>query len=435
MPVWLPKTDYVTPPAPDQTPSQTGAPARIAALDLIRGVAVLGILAVNIAGFAGPIDTTDSPALAPTTMAGHASLASEASFAFVFLVFEGKMRALFSLLFGASMLLFIERTEARGADGNVLQARRLGWLACFGYLHYVLLWWGDILFNYAVCGFFALMLRRLSLRALAIAGFGGFAAWHLWGAMDTLPTVLAEEHVRQGTASAAEHAATLRDLAATHWRIARDLAQAHLGFAAMAAAKWRSAAGWPLVVTLYTIGETLPLMLLGMALHGSGFFNGLWPRRRVVALAGLGITLGLVWTLALLGWAAPRHFPPLAMPYILSYWAGPEHLAGALGLAALLVLATPRMASSALGARLAATGRMAFSNYLATSMVMCWVFYGWGLGLEGRVSPLAQMALVVGGWGLMLGWSKPWLEHFRQGPLEWAWRSLTQGRVMGFRRG
>ena len=408
---------------------------RIAALDLIRGVAVLGILAVNIAGFAGPIDTTDSPALSPMALAGHAPFAGEASFAAVFLIFEGKMRALFSMLFGASMCLFIERADGRGRYGEGLQLRRLLWLGCFGYLHYVLLWWGDILFDYAVCGVFALMLRRLSPRALVIAGLGGFAAWHLWGVADTWPTILAEEHLRLGTASATEHASVLRDLTATHSRITRDLAQTQLGFAANAAAKLRLAPFWPLVVTLYTIGETLPLMLLGMALYASGFFTGAWPRRRMLALAGGGLAIGLIWALALLGWALPRHFPPLAMPYILSYWAGSEHLAGALGLAALLVLATPRMAASALGARLAAAGRMAFSNYLATSMVMCWVFYDWGLGLEGRVSPMGQMALVVAGWAVMLGWSRFWLTHFAQGPLEWVWRSLTEGRVMRFRRG
>ena len=401
-------------------------------------MAVLGILAVNIAGFAGPIDTTDSPALAPTATAGHVSLASEAGFAFVFLVFEGKMRALFSLLFGASMLLFIQRAMAGGRDGAALQLRRLLWLGAFGYLHYLLLWWGDILFDYAVCGLLALALCRLSPRALVIAGVGGFVAWHLWGALDSWRDVMAEEHVRHGTASAAEHAIVARDLAAAHWRIARDLAQARLGFGAQIVAKWRLAPYWPFLVTLYTLGETLPLMLLGMALQATGFFNGGfssggWPRRRLLAVAGGGLALGLAWALAVLVWAWQRHFPSLAMPYVLTYWAGPEHLAMALGLAALLVLGAPRLLASRLGLRLAAAGRMAFTNYIATSVVMCGVFYGWGLGLEGRVGLAGQMALVLAGWALMLAWSKPWLAHFRQGPLEWAWRSLAQRRMLRFR--
>jgi uncharacterized protein len=123
------------------------------------------------------------------------------------------------------------------------------------------------------------------------------------------------------------------------------------------------------------------------------------------------------------------------MPAIFSYWAGPEHLAMALGYAALLMLAAPRLLNNRLGARLAATGRMAFSNYLATSAVMCAIFYGWGLGLEGQISRTAQLGLVALGWALMLAWSKPWLARFRQGPLEWAWRSLTEWRVMEMRKG
>ena len=398
-------------------------------------MAVLGILAVNIAGFAGPIATTDSPALLQSGLAGHASFADEASFAAVFMIFEGKMRALFSLLFGASMLLFIERAERRHQDGDLLQARRLLWLGLFGYLHYVLLWWGDILFNYAVCGFFALMLRRLPVRALAIVGLAGFAAWHLWGALDSLPTIMAEEHLRLGIASAAERALVAGNMADVHQRIAQDLAQAHLGFIAQAGDKLATAAGWPLVMTLYTIGESLPLMLMGMALYRSGFFAGAWSQKRLAALAGLGLVAGLGWALVLLGWVWKRHFPPLAMPDILSYWAGPEHLAMALGYAALLMLAAPRLLDSRLGARLAATGRMAFSNYLATSAVMCAVFYGWGIGLEGQISRTAQLALVALGWALMLGWSKPWLAHFRQGQMEWAWRSLTEWRVMEMKKG
>lgn len=396
---------------------------------------MLGILAVNIAGFAGPIATTDSPALLQSGGIGHASFADEASFAVVFVIFEGKMRALFSLLFGASMLLFVERAERRHQDGDLLQGRRLVWLGLFGYLHYVLLWWGDILFNYAVCGIFALMLRRLPVRALVVAGLAGFAAWHLWGALDSLPTIMAEEHTRLGIASAAERTLMAGNLADVHQRITQDLAQAHLGFVAQAADKLATAAGWPLVMTIYTIGESLPLMLLGMALYRSGFFAGSWSPRRLAALAGLGLALGLGWALALLGWVWVRHFPPLAMPDILSYWAGPEHLAMALGYAALLMLAAPRLLNNRLGARLAATGRMAFSNYLATSAVMCAIFYGWGLGLEGEVSRTAQLGLVALGWVLMLAWSKPWLARFRQGPLEWAWRSLTEWRVMEMRKG
>ena len=105
----------------------------------------------------------------------------------------------------------------------------------------------------------------------------------------------------------------------------------------------------------------------------------------------------------------------------------------ALGYLAALVLAAPRLLTTGVGQRLAAAGRMAFSNYLGTSLVMCSLFYGWGLGLVGRVPHALQPAFVLLAWGLMLAWSPWWLARFRQGPLEWLWRSLTEARALPFK--
>ena len=88
----------------------------------------------------------------------------------------------------------------------------------------------------------------------------------------------------------------------------------------------------------------------------------------------------------------------------------------------------------ALTGRIAAAGRAAFSNYLGTSVLMTGLFYGWGLGWFGTLGRVELIAVVVAGWAIMLLWSKPWLDRFRYGPLEWAWRSLTNGRVEPIRR-
>jgi uncharacterized protein len=111
---------------------------RIAAIDFVRGVALLGILTINVTGFWGPTLASFSR-ICPMPKRGRCW------FLIAFVLFEGKMRALFTLLFGASMLLFIEAAERRGARGAWMQARRLLWLALFGYAHYLLLWWGDSL--------------------------------------------------------------------------------------------------------------------------------------------------------------------------------------------------------------------------------------------------------------------------------------------------
>jgi len=401
---------------------------RIATLDLIRGVAVLGIVAVNIAGFAGPAAATLTP-----NLPHPASAWDEATFAAIFVLFEGKMRALFTLLFGASMLLFIERVDAKTGYGEALQIRRLGWLALFGYLHFALLWWGDILFTYALCGFVALALRGFSTRMLLAMGLMVFTLTSVYGALHGWPLVLAEEHLRLGTATPAQAAKVTQALATMRQNMAQDIAQAHLGFWPMIADKLAQNAFWPLIVTISSFGETLPLMLIGMALYRSGLPSGHWPRPRLWAMAILGLGLGGIMALALAQWAWARHFPPLAMPDLMAYWAQGEHLLMALGLYAALVLAAPRLLSTTLGQSLSAAGRMAFTNYLGTSAIMCAIFYGWGLNLFGQVSHTQQIAFILAQWTLMLAWSRPWLTHFRQGPLEWAWRSLVEARRMPFK--
>lgn len=391
---------------------------------------MLGILAVNIAGFAGPAAATLTPHVPHT-----ASFLDEATFAAVFVLFEGKMRALFTILFGASLLLFIDRTEARGRDGDLLQLRRLCWLLGFGLLHYFLFWWGDILFIYAVAGIIALFLRQLPPVPMLVAALIAYTGWHMAGLLASLPDLRAEEHVRLGMASLAEakaHGEFLHEFAE---RAARELAEFRLGFGEQMGAKLTERPFWLLDTTWPSMGETLPLMMIGMALLRTGFFAGQWPRPRLAKLALASVSLGAVLTLAMLAWLWPRHFPPRAMSIALLYAAAWPHLLMAFGYAALLVLAAPRLALTWFGERLIAAGRMAFSNYIGTTMVMTALFYGWGLGLVGTVGHAAQMLFVLLGSVLMLAWSKPWLARFRQGPLEWLWRSLTELRMLPLRKG
>jgi len=402
---------------------------RVASLDLIRGVAVLGILVLNIGGFAGPTGATLSP-----HVPAPGSLADEIAFAVGMVLFEGKMRALFTLLFGASMLLFIERGEAAGRDGDILQFRRLAWLLLFGILHFFLLWWGDILFSFALVGIFALLMRELSVKALVASALLIFAGWHLGCAAMSLPEVQTEERVRLGTATPVERAAVADYRARIAASAQTEMAEYRSGFLENVAIKLDKRLFWLIQTTVPNVGETLPLMLIGMALYRTGFFSGGWRRKRMRQMAIAGTAGGLALTLAALAWLWPRDFPPQAMSAAMLYWLAIPHLLMALGYAALLTLATPRLLRTAPGARLAAAGRMAFSNYIGTTILMTAIFYGWGLGLIGSYGRFAQLGFVALAWALMLAWSQPWLAHFRQGPLEWLWRSLTEKRLMPFRR-
>ena len=396
---------------------------RVASLDLIRGIAVCGILAINIAGFAAPSIGTRTPNLPVPS-----GPLDQALFAVGFVVFEGKMRALFAILFGASLSLFIARADERGQEGYRLQLKRLGWLLLFGALHYYLLWWGDILFAYAACGFLVVMLHRAPPALLAAGAVTLFAAVHAEGALAMWPMVQAEEAVRLGLATPAQ--------AGEYWQyrdyidaaVAEELEQYRGSFTSVAATKLRDHPFWPLAGVRDGIGEYLPLMLIGVVLQRTGFFSGDWPRRTVLWLGGAALVTGLAMTLGALAWLAPRGFPVAASDAAMRYALALPHLLIALGYAAILVLATPRLASTGLGRRLSAAGRMAFSNYIGTSLLMTAIFYGWGLGLFGKVGPAGQWGFVLLGWGLILAWSAPWLSHFRHGPLEILWRRLSTPR-------
>ncbi len=406
----------------------TPARPRIAALDLLRGIAVLGIVAVNVTSFAGSFSALYSPDL--VTPAGPAD---HAVWLGMMVLFEGKLRALFSILFGASLLLFIERADANGRNGEGLQIRRLGWLALFGYLHYLLLWEGDILFLYAVAGFIALPLRRAPPLALFAAGLLLLTLWQGWGWMMWHAPIANEQAVQAGAATPAQSKAYTATLARYRKNDREDLALVQGSAGALIVHKALADSFRPVRVVFYALGETLSLVLIGMALFKAGMFAGHWRRRSLTGLALGGIALGGLATGALVRWAGELGYPEITMRFALNYGLSWPHLAMALGYAAALMLVAPALLDTRLGQWLVSAGRMAFSNYIGTSLVLCALCYGWGLGWAGQLSLTAQATLAALIMALMLIWSAPWLRQFRQGPLEWLWRSLTEGRRLAFK--
>ena len=411
----------------------TAVPARLVSLDLIRGIAVLGILAINIAGFAGPRVGTISPALVAAVTAHRTGLDAFV-FGFSLVFFEGKMRALFSLLFGAGIVLFCERKDASGANSDVLQVRRLFWLMALGMVHCLLLWWGDILFVYAICGLGALTMRGLSERMLLVSALILYYGWHLWGLLELAPLVHAETAVREGLASARQANLVAAWFEPVSTAVDTEMREARLGFLEHFLLKLTHRPLWLLAMTWGSFSETLPLMLLGMVMYRRGFFSGGISAVRLRMLAMAGIACGAALSIAFTSWAVPRGYPPIAMEAALAWGLALPHLVMALGYAALLVLATPCLTKTKPGMWLVAAGRTAFSNYIATSIVMCLCFRAWGLGLFAQFGPALQWWFVMLGWAMMLTWSPLWLRHFRRGPLEWLWRSLVEGRPLKNRR-
>nr|WP_093006029.1 DUF418 domain-containing protein [Sphingomonas palmae] len=393
--------------------------ARFESLDVIRGVAVMGILLANIVAFGLPEAAYFSP------LAWGGSDAAEKTAWFLNFIFvEGRFRGLFSFLFGASMLLVIERADAGGGNGAALHLRRMFWLFVFGCLHLYLLWWGDILAHYALVGVIALFFCRQSARALALL---------------SLALLLASILLNAATATAlfaAAARATPADVALWNGfasafgvppraELLEQIAAMRGSFGAAAAWRWQHALD-PLTFLPIGGAETLSAMLLGMAGLRSGFVRGEWSRAAYIRVAWVCVPVSLLGYAAI-GWhTMATGFDQRWVYTGALVLSEPFRTIGYVGYAALvMVLLRP---GGRLTTRVAATGRMAFSNYLGTTVLMDLIFTGWGLGLFATIGRAWLYAIVPAVWALMLLWSPAWLARYSYGPLEWLWRSLVHGR-------
>lgn len=398
---------------------------RIATLDFIRGVAVMGILVANLPAFGLP----EAAYFSPLAWGGHGS-ADVAVWYATFVLVEGKLRALFTLLFGASMLLVADRARAAGRNPLTTHLRRMAVLFAIGCLHLYLIWWGDILAHYALIGAVAFLFSGLERRWLLATAFA-LLGWDMLYNAGAAATLFAA-------------AGRSTPMAIATWDTFAEVfgvppaAQIHQEIAATGGA-WPTAVAWrwrhamdPFTAAALLGTETLPAMLFGMAAYRSGLPTGAWPRHRTRrwAIVCLGVALPVY---AALGLDTIAHGFDQRWVFLASIGATqPFRLLAAIGYACLLVLIF--RPDGWLSARVSAVGRTAFTNYLGTSLVMSAVFSGSGLGLFGKLPRAGLYLFAPAVWLAMLLWSKPWLERYRYGPLEWLWRSLARGRVQAMRR-
>jgi uncharacterized protein len=403
---------------------------RIATLDVVRGVAVMGILAMNVVGFAMPFQAYMNP-----LAYGSESAADLVSWAISFVLVDGKMRGLFSFLFGASLLLVIERAEAEGRDPASVHFRRMFWLLVFGLLHLYLVWFGDILHGYALVGMAAwffvgkesgvLVRWGIGLLTVQLMVFASLAAGAFY---------LQEAAAAGGSAEAVREWRTLDSQFGipSDRALAERLALMRGGYGPILADRFGAYATAPFRELMMFGWETLAYFLFGMAALRNGFLSGGWSDRayRRTALIGFGIGVPayalLAWILVLDGFSVP-----MVIAIVMGATV-PFRPAMMVATAAFIILLT--RPGGPLTGRIAATGRCAFTNYLGTSLIMTTLFYGYGAGLFGHLSRIELWIPVMVLWALMLLWSKPWLDRFLYGPLEWLWRSLARGEMQPIRR-
>ena len=401
-------------------------------LDAVRGFAVMGILAMNIVDFAMPEVAYISPAAY-----GGSTGANLISWIVSTLVFDGKMRGLFSVLFGASMMLVIDRAIAKGESPVKVHYARMMCLMLFGLVHFFLIWIGDILFSYAAIGCIAYLFRKWQPRNLIRFAVGLYIVTTLM-LTGGLGWSLYQQHAAQSPDATTEMIEKYQEEEADSpfWpaAIADEIEMYRGSYAGIVKHKWVEEKLSPLNGVILGLMETLPMMLIGMALLKNGFLIGEWEEARYRRVAVWTVPLGLMATAIIMVVEWRSGFDGLTMVNGVLAWTGFPRLAMTVGYAALLVMLIRRLSGSAFIARVAATGQAAFTNYLGTSIVMTTIFYGYGMGLFGHVERAGLWAFVIAAWAVMLLWAKPWLTRFRYGPLEWLWRSMARGALQPMQR-
>jgi uncharacterized protein len=385
---------------------------RIASIDVLRGVAVLGILVMNVRNFSMPLFAFENP-----TVPRGFNWPDFLTWLVADVIFQDKMIGIFSMLFGAGILIFADRAEARGAPVARLHYVRQVWLLVFGIIHAYGFWYGDILMTYAVCGMLLYPLRRLGPRTLIVTGALVYAVGMVFRQWPSAFAWIAEPIIRERVPP--------RSMTAAYRGSWMDLYE------------WRAWINWFWHVEgslAFNLWRCAGFMIVGMGLTKLGVFAASLSSRAYRNMTWWGYAIGAPLA-AIAIHESLAAVPRLADRFGVSPW-------GAWTTTAMLVASVPialghvglvmEICRSGVLPRarraLAATGRMALSNYLAQTLICILIFDGWALGKWGRWGMGSQIMLVLAIWAAQLAWSPFWLRRFEFGPMEWLWRSLTYWR-------
>jgi uncharacterized protein len=405
---------------------------RITTIDAVRGVAVMGILLMNIVAFAMPGTAYVDPGYY-----GGATGANWAVWAFNYVIADGKFRGLFTMLFGASTVLIAERAFASRQNPTGVHLARMFWLFVIGMIHAYLIWYGDILVLYAICGSIAFAVWRLAPRALLTAGLVLLLVQLALG----LSTYSAVRALQVSAAQAGASATAIEDWSNIRTQFEpppafrdQEIAAYRGGYRDNLAQRVPTAILFQTQLELLSIPDTLALIMIGMALFRLGFFSGAWSMRRYAMIAGIGYAAAIPPDLFLMNQLSQSNFSGVTALAIDAIHLAVLRPPIALAHASVVIMIVRSAIMPNLAERLAAVGRMAISNYVGTSILCTTLFYGFGFGMFGHLERWQLYPIVAAIWVLMLVGSTLWLDHFRYGPLEWLWRSLARWQLQPMRR-
>jgi len=418
-PAATPDPSAIAPPPPALPLAPVAARERIELIDVLRGMALFGILAANIRGFAGPAATYFMPHLF------WPALNDRIAQAFIDTFIQGKFITIFATLFGVGFGVQTERALSRGGKFNWTWARRCLVLLAFGLVHGILIWFGDILLVYALTGLLLLPFKRRENRTLKIWAIvmylvpvllmlGAIAAAQMGATPppEKIPTAAAIEKTRElfsnGTWLAIEKARA-NDVVSHNW-----------------------------LYFPFFFWEILGLFLTGLLLYRRGFFTPSLesiPRyRRLMAwtlplgIAGNAAIVAMIWIFK------PSPMPTTPLAGVIGFLHTFAVPCLSLGYICLVVVLFHSAKWHGVVHRFAAIGRTAFSNYLLQSVLGTLIFYSYGLGFFGQVGPALLLPMTIVIFAIQVAISRWWLTQYRFGPMEWVWRRLTYGGPLPMRR-
>lgn len=419
-------------------PRPVAGKERLTSVDTLRGFAVLGILVMNIYAYGLPHMAYSNP----TVIGGFTGL-DRIAWWISHLFFSFKVMPIFSMLFGAGLVLMHERFALKGISFRRFWYRRILWLMLIGAVHGYLLWIGDILFLYSICGLFLYLFRKKSVKKLFIAAaifyiivfIPGLAGGYYFGMVrDTiLPEI--ERKIEAGeelTAGEKAHRErweeTKKHYDPSPEELKENIETYRNGYIGIF--RHRAPLYFMSTTAMLIVGSfwpTMGLMLAGMAFMKLGVFSASRSKRFYLILAVIGYCAGLP-----LAYFSARGMIAHDFSFVEKFRIdSPLNLLGgplvSLGHIGLVMFACRSGIIAGLRKRLSAAGRMALSNYIGQTLICTFVFYGYGLGLYASIGRAGLMLIVIGVWIVELIVSPLWLGSFRFGPLEWLWRTLTYG--------
>ena len=430
-----------------------GAPVaqseRIIILDALRGIAILGILLMNIPGFGLPEIQVSDPSIYNETGVNYQT------WYVIDWIFAGTQRAFFSMLFGAGMILFITRLEKRmdGMLPAIYFFRRQMWLLAFGLFNaFVLLWFWDILFNYALCGMMLFVFYRLPAKTLLILSFVSLL---LMTARDNKNLYDAKNIISKGEA-VAQIDTTVSKLTAlqkdeldemtgfrekssqeSKLKVAeKEIMYMTGNYASVYKVQSEKSAHVHMYYVYFGLWDVLLFMFLGMALYKNGVLLGNAPSKLYWLLFIGGLGLGLLLSYVSMEHIIQNKFSRFEFSKNVSF----DHyqlarMLRSLGFFGFVMLLYKSGAFKWFFNLFRPVGQMAFTNYLMQSLIGAIFFYGCGLGYFGKLERYELYIYVAIVWTVEIIWSHIWLRHFRFGPLEWAWRSLTYWKKQPIKKG